>query len=75
MMQKATAADAKPAGEDSFWHRLWEKLKKLGGILRRVLMVVLLIAAALYLIFTIGDAKNDGTKHTNFTKIGTVEIK
>ena len=75
MMQKATAADAKPAGEDSIWHKLWEKLKKLGGVLRRVLMVLLLIAAALYLIFTIGDAKNDGTRHTNFTKIGTVEIK
>lgn len=75
MMQRASADDAKPAGEDSVWHRLWEKLKKLGGILRRILMILLLIAAALYLIYTIGDAKNDGTKHTNFTKIGTVEIK
>jgi len=75
MMQKATASDAKPAGEDSFWHKLWEKCKKLGGVLRRVLMVLLLIAAAVYLIYTIGETKNDGTKHTNFTKIGTVEIK
>ena len=75
MMQAATSGEAKSNEENSIWHSLWEKLKKVGFALRKVLMVLLLLAAAIYLIYTIGETKDSGTRIRNFERIGTVEIK
>jgi len=75
MMMTAVSGEAKTAAENSVWFTLWEKIKKLGAVLKKVLTVLLLLAAAAYLIFSIGKIKESGTRHVNFERIGTVEIK
>jgi len=74
MMQKAVSADARES-EPSIWHKLWEKIKAGFKVLRKILLVLLLIAAAVYLIYTIGDTKDTGARHLNFDQIGSVQIK
>lgn len=75
MMNRVQAGDGKSEGETSIWHKLWEKIKKYAHVLWKLLTVLLLVLAALYLIFTIGDARESGNRHRNFDRIGTVDIK
>lgn len=59
----------------SKWFLLWERLKKLFKIFKKVLGVALLVLAVVYLAYTIDDFANPTiTKVKHFEFIGTLEI-
>lgn len=59
----------------TFWFRLWERIKKLLGFLRRVLMAALIAAAVLYVVFVLTDNSGSGAGQQVFNQIGDLVIE
>lgn len=58
----------------TFWFRLWEKVKKLLGFLRRVLKAALVAAAVLYVIFVLLDDSGSRAGQQVIHQIGDLVI-
>ena len=74
MMTVLIERDAGNEEPQSFWYKLWEKIKKIWEKLKKILMFLLLAAAVVYLVFTINTYGSQGKKQPNFDSIGTVTI-
>ena len=74
MMSKLTERDAGSEEPKSIWFRIWNRLKKLWSVIKRVVMFLLLAAAVVYLVFTINTSGSSNKKSPNFDRIGTVII-
>ncbi len=65
------AEEGKP---QSFWYRVWEKVKRAAKKLRKLLMILLVLLAIAYLIYTVGTVNRPIKETGNFDRIGTVEL-
>ncbi|MBQ3842584.1 MAG: hypothetical protein II820_07820 [Ruminiclostridium sp.] len=74
MMTAVTERDAGEEEPKSFWYKLWDKIKEIWVTLKKILMFLLLAAAAVYLIFTINTSGSSKNSQPNFDSIGTVTI-
>ena len=74
MMLRIIERDAGEEEPKSIWYRIWNRIKKIWGTLKKILIVLLLAAAVTYLIFTINSSNSSGKKASNFDSIGTVII-
>jgi hypothetical protein len=74
MMNRLIERDAGSEEPKSIWYRIWDKLKKTWGIIKRVVMFLLLAIAAAYLVFTINTTGNSAKQAKTFDRIGTVVI-
>lgn len=59
----------------TFWFRLWEKVRRFLGFLKRVLMVALVAAAVLYVIFVLLDDSGSGAGRQVINQIGDLVIE
>lgn len=59
----------------TFWFRLWERIKILAGFLKRILMVLLLIATVLYVVFVLLDDSGSEAGQQVMKQIGDLEIE
>ena len=55
--------------------RLWEKIKKVFPALKRILELILLVAAFMILILSIRHSMSSGGQQRQFERIGTLEIR
>ncbi len=72
-----TALIERNAGNEepkSIWYKLWDKIKKVWKVLKKVLIIALLAAAVAYLVFAIKKSKSSEKEEPNFDSIGTVTI-
>ncbi|WP_028510165.1 hypothetical protein [Ruminococcus sp. NK3A76] len=72
-----TALIERNAGNEepkSIWYKLWDKIKKVWKVLKKVLIIALLAAAVAYLVFAIKKSKSSENEEPNFDSIGTVTI-
>ena len=74
MMTRLIESDAGDEEPKSIWYRIWDKLKSLWSVTKRVLMFLLLAVAVVYLIFTINTAGSSTQQSKTFDSIGTVTI-
>ncbi len=58
----------------TFWFRLWEVLKKVFKVLKKILIIALILASVGYLIYTILNPGKNQNNDGHFSSIGTVEI-
>lgn len=58
----------------TFWFIVWEKIKSAASRFKRVLLIVIVLAALGYLFYTIAGIGGREEKSDNFSSIGTVEI-
>ncbi len=59
----------------TFWFKLWDKIKKLLKILKKILIFALIAASVGYLIYTIIDPHKNDNSNGHFKSIGTVTIQ
>lgn len=59
----------------SFSFRLWEKLKKLGIVVKKAVYAGILLLALAYLVITVRNFKTPEPVVENFEKIGTLHIR
>ena len=59
----------------TFWFKLWDKIKKVLGVLKKILIFVLIVASVGYLIYTIIDPHKNDSSNGHFKTIGTVTIE
>ncbi len=74
MMTRLIERDAGDEEPKSIWYRIWDKLKSLWAVIKRVLMFLLLAVAVVYLIFTINTSGSSTKQSKTFDSIGTVTI-
>lgn len=55
--------------------RLWERIKKLLGFMKKVLMVVLLIATVWYVVYSFQNSKGSGSVQQTIKQIGDIVIE
>lgn len=58
----------------TFWYKLWDKIKKIFKVLKKILIIALVLASLGYLIYTILDPGKNKNSNGHFTEIGTVQI-
>lgn len=58
-----------------FTFRLWEKIKRLGGISKKLVAVLILLAAAGYTFLSIQEFMTPPSVVKNYAKIGSLELK
>ena len=59
----------------TFWFRLWDKIKKVFGVLKKILIFLLIAASVAYLIYVIADPRKNDASNGHFKTIGTVTIE
>ncbi len=59
----------------TFLFRLWERVKKLLGFLKKILMMLLLVAAVLYVVSCFRDTSGSRVTQQTIRQIGDVEIR
>ena len=74
MMTSVVERNAGDEEPRSIWYRIWDKIKKIWGVLKKIVMFLLLAAAVVYLVFTINTSGSSTRKQPNFDSIGTVTI-
>lgn len=74
-MMSAVSEDGSSEEPKTFWFTAWEKIKKAAARLKKILLVLVLLAVLGYLIYTILSIGKNEEKTVNFEKIGTVEIQ
>ncbi len=74
MMNTLIESDAGGEEPKSIWFRIWDKIKKLWGKVKKIIMFLLLAAAITYLVFTIQTSGPSTKSKPNFDSIGTVTI-
>lgn len=75
LLSKLENYDADEEQPKTFWYKLWDKIKKILGVLKKILIFVLIVAAIIYLIITILDPFGNKDSSHHFKYIGTVEIQ
>ncbi len=75
LMQKLEGYDENSEQPKTFWYKLWEKIKKLGKVLKKLVIYGLIIAALVYLIYTIINPEKNKDNKGHFSAIGTVTIE
>ena len=75
MMLKLEGYDEDSEQPKTFWYKLWDKIKKLINLLKKIVMIALIIASICYLIYTIIDPGKNTDNNGHFTSIGTVRIE
>ena len=58
----------------TFWYKLWDKVKRVFFKAKKALIILLLLAAFGYLIYTVFDPGKSKDKEPHFDSIGTVSI-
>ena len=56
------------------WYKIWEKIKKVFSVLKKIVIILLILASIAYLIYTIIDPWKNTNSNGHFKTIGTVEI-
>ena len=74
MMTRLIEREAGDEEPKSIWYKIWNKIKKSWGKLKKILMFLLLAAAVTYLVFTIQTSGSSTKRQSNFDAIGTVII-
>ena len=74
MMSSLLERDAGNEEPKSIWYRLWNRIKKIWKVVKKLLMIGLLVAAFVYLVFTIKNSGSSKNKEPNFDSIGNVKI-
>lgn len=59
----------------TFWFKIWEKLKKVLAVCHKLLMAVLLVLALVYVIFTLNDDTGTKVVSKDITQIGDLKIQ
>lgn len=75
LMGKLEEYDAEVEQPKTFWFRLWDAVKKIFKVLKKILIILLILASIGYLIYTILDPGKDKGSDGHFKSIGTVEIQ
>ena len=75
LMGRLEDYDASDELPKTFWYRLWDKIKKLFGFLKKILILLLILASIAYLIYTIIDPNKNKDSSEHFKSIGTVQIQ
>ena len=58
----------------TIWFKIWDAIKKVFRVLKKILIIVLILASIGYLIYTIMDPNKDQNSKGHFSSIGTLEI-
>ena len=75
MMLKLEGYDENSEQPKTFWYKLWDKIKKIFNVLKKIVIIGLIIASVCYLIYTIIDPGKNTDNNGHFTSIGTVNIE
>ena len=75
MMSRVQDYDELSQQPKTIWYSLWEKTKRAFGVMKKVIIIILILAAIGYLIFTIIDPWKNNSSSGHFKTIGTVEIE
>ncbi len=75
MMSSVQDYDVSSEQPKTIWYSLWEKTKKVFGFLKKIIIILLILAAIGYLIYTIIDPWKNNSSSGHFKTIGTVEIE
>ncbi len=59
----------------TFWFKLWKKIRKILGILKKIVIFALIALSVWYLIYLIIDPDKNKSSNGHFHSIGLVEIK
>ena len=75
LMGKLEEYDAEGEQPKTFWFKLWNAIKKIFKVLKKILIILLILASIALLIYTILDPGKDKDSGGHFKSIGTVEIQ
>ena len=75
MMMKLEGYDEDSEQPKTFWFKLWEKIKKVFNVLKKVIIAALILASIGYLIYIIIDPAKNNDNNGHFSSIGTLKIE